>query len=124
MKNRRRQILKVVALALFVLTLLGGTYMTAVHLTEKESYREGYTFGYVEGHTNGYVKGVKNTNEKSEVKCETEYGNGLYADIFCYVTIDGKQYHDAWYWPDETYVGPGPSGVPATSGPNAPNAKK
>ncbi|WP_028776978.1 hypothetical protein [Shimazuella kribbensis] len=119
--GKRRKHLKAIALFLSVLALLVGTYKIAEHLTEKESYREGYTFGYVEGHTNGYIRGV-DLDGKSEPNCEIEYGNGLYADVHCYHTINGKRYHNGWAWPDESYVGPGPDGVPATSGPNAPNA--
>ncbi|MXQ53285.1 hypothetical protein [Shimazuella alba] len=115
-----------------VLALLASAYKLGEWRTEeaaekrmeaaaRESYRKGYTYGYVEGHTNGYVKGVE-SDGKSKVKCATDYEQktvDVYADIHCYRTINGKQYHSGWFWLDESYVGPGPDGVPATSGPNA-----
>jgi hypothetical protein len=130
MGNRRN--LNITGLVLIVLALLVGTYKLAEYRTEEahrvekvsyqeESYRQGYTYGYVEGHTNGYVKGVE-TDGKSKVECETDYEQktvDVYADIHCYRTINGKQYHSGWFWFNESYVGPGPDGVPATSGPNA-----
>ncbi|MCH5586181.1 hypothetical protein MK805_14660 [Shimazuella sp. AN120528] len=134
MENRRKR-LKVIALVLFVMALLGGTYKLSEHFTEKESYqrgyskghkdgyREGYTFGYVEGHTNGYVKGVE-ADGKSEAKCEINYNMGWYAYVHCSRTINGKRHNAEWVWYNESYVGPGPEGVPATSGPNAPDSKK
>jgi len=126
MKNRR-QILKVVALALFVLTLLGGTYKLAEHRTEKESYREGYTYGYVEGHSNGVERGAELLGE--DIQCTNRYNYSqyydgkhrktVYADVICSEDDFFGPTVARWVWPSPQYVGPGPRGVPATSGPNA-----
>lgn len=140
MKIRRSPLkvtVSVLGLLLIIAALLFGTYKFAENRTEnrvaagteknaqareKESYRKGYTYGYVEGHTNGYVRGV-NADGDSKIECEVEYGGGIYADVECYGNFNGERGFIGWVWPEESYVGPGPDGVPATSGPNAPKAK-
>jgi hypothetical protein len=145
MGNRRKH-LNIPVLALIVLALLASGYKLgewrteaaakrtaterydkgyangfekAAKRTNKESYRKGYTYGYVEGHTNGYEKGV-NTWTSKKINCSIEYGGGVYADVSCIMKDDNRYDNiEGWIWPEESYVGPGPEGVPATSGPNA-----